>query len=162
MPIATGNYIVKAQVPSIKTEVQTSLSVIAYKERYAFSVISNSSVSNLSFNATSRHLSFIVSGPANTSGYANVTIAKDLIEDIQDLKVYIDGQESDCSILSSDDSCIIQFTYIHTTHNVIVSLASSLPNPFFQTSIGIAIIGIIIFFITGFIIYMKLVKSTKK
>jgi len=90
-----------------------------------FSVISNSTISELSFNSTNRVLSFTVSGPSGTIGSTNVTIAKTLIEDINELKVYLDGNQISYTAISTDYSWLIHFTYQHSTHKVAIILAST-------------------------------------
>ena len=65
MPFATGNYLVRAKWISYSTypgsNVTVNLVVASFEEQNVFSVLSNSTVTGLAFNSTSRELSFSVS-----------------------------------------------------------------------------------------------------
>jgi len=89
-----------------------------------FSVISNSTITELAFDSTSKTLAFTVSGPTGTTGYTNVTIAKTLAANTTDLKVYLDGSPLEYSTNSTTDSWIIEFTYGHSTHRIVIALNS--------------------------------------
>ncbi|MCJ7635210.1 hypothetical protein MUP77_22825, partial [Candidatus Bathyarchaeota archaeon] len=91
----------------------------------ALIVDSNSTVTGLAFNSTSRKLSFTVSGASETTGYANITIAKSLIGDINGIMVYLDGNLINFNSVSIGDSWLLQFTYQHSDHRVDVSLGSA-------------------------------------
>ena len=82
---------------------------------------------------------------SGTTGYAKVTIAKSLVEDINELKIYLDGDQVSYTAISTADSWTIYFTYQHSTHKVTVSLGHAF-TPFIEPPLGITIIssGIII------------------
>lgn len=151
MPTATGNYLVRVSWEGnetlylVGTEVRATLAVTPVEEQYVFSVVSNSTVSELAFNATSRVLSFTVSGPSGTTGYTKVTIAKTLIGDISRLNIYLDGNQMNYTVTSTDDSWLLYFTYHHSTHEVIVSLG---PPPFIPpqliTALSIGILAVVL------------------
>jgi len=128
MPSATGNYLVKATwsgndtYPGATTIV--NLAVIPFEGQNVFSVESNSSISELAFNATSWTLSFTASGPHGTRGYVKVTVAKSLVANITNIRVFLDGIRSEYSIASLDDSWLLTFDYIHSTHQVEVNLGT--------------------------------------
>ena len=84
----------------------------------------NSTISNLFFNSTHKELSFVVTGPSNTSGYANVYISKSIIQVVSGVNVYLDGNKVDYSAISTEDSWTLHFTYQHSTHEITVNLAS--------------------------------------
>ena len=90
-----------------------------------FSIVSNSTMSELAFNSTGKTLSFTVSGPSGTTGCTNITIAKTLVADINELVVYIDENQTSYSVTSTDDSWLLILTYHHSTHRVLVILGSS-------------------------------------
>jgi hypothetical protein len=89
-----------------------------------FFVNSNSTVSALFFNSTSSELSFSVSGMSGTWGYVEVTISKTLVSSIQDVKVYLDGNQLNVAVTDDGDAWLLLFTYTHSTHAVLVSLAA--------------------------------------
>jgi len=128
----------------------------------AFSVISNSTVSELAFNSTSRILSFIVSGPSGTIGSTNVTISKTLIEDINELKVYLDGNQINYTAISTDYHWLIHFTYQHSTHKVVIILDSPHAESFVETPLGTATTfsGIVIAILAA--ILLVLITTRKK
>ncbi|MCJ7574278.1 hypothetical protein MUO93_08460, partial [Candidatus Bathyarchaeota archaeon] len=88
-------------------------------------VDSNSTVTGLAFNSTSRKLSFTVSGASGTTGHANITIAKSLIGDINSVMVYLDENPINLNSVSIGDSWLLQFTYQHSNHKIDVSLGST-------------------------------------
>ena len=89
-----------------------------------FSIISNSTISEISFNSTSRTLSFTVSGQSGTIGNTNITIAKTLIEDTSELKIYLDENQINYTATSTDFTWVIHFTYSHSTHKVVITSGS--------------------------------------
>jgi len=126
IPSATGNYIVRAEWSGNATyggaTAMVNLAVMPYEDQNVFSVTSNSTISGLAFNTTSWELSFTATGPDGTEGYTKVTVAKSLVENITNIRVYLDGNESEYTIASKDDSWLLTFTYIHSDHQVVVDL----------------------------------------
>lgn len=143
IPSATGNYLARATWSGNSTYPGTNtiinLAVIPFREQNVFSVTSNSTVSQLAFNSTSRELSFTVTGPSGTTAYVNVHIAKTLIDNIADLKVYLDGVQLNYTATSSDDSWLLHVTYMHSTYKVRISLGD-ISFPFIETPFGKAVI----------------------
>ncbi|HEX9262666.1 MAG TPA: carboxypeptidase-like regulatory domain-containing protein, partial [Candidatus Bathyarchaeia archaeon] len=92
---ATGTLTLKAvwieNASYPETSNTTTLSFLPYNDQTVFFVESNSTVRTLAFFSTSSELSFAVSGPENTTGYVKATIAKSLISDAAETKVYVDG-----------------------------------------------------------------------
>lgn len=129
IPTATGTFLIKAEWAGNSTYSGTSsnvtLSSVSAMNQYIFSVESNSTISSLAFNTTSSELSFTASGPSGTSGYVKVTIAKSLIADITGIKVYLDNNQTDYSIESTDGSWLLTFSFTHSAHRIIVDLSTS-------------------------------------
>jgi len=90
-----------------------------------FSIISNSTITELAFNSTSKTISFTANGKTGTMGYTNVTIPKTLIENITELQIYIDGEQIDYVVTATEYTWIIHFTYHHSTHRVSILLSST-------------------------------------
>jgi hypothetical protein len=147
-PASAGNYSVEVSWEGnedfTRAEAGINLVFTPLEEKYVFSVISDSAVSELAFNSTNKILSFTLEGPSGTTGFANVTIAKDLIAEKAGLKVYLDGNQKDYTTTSSDTAWLLHFTYQHSTHKVTVNLSQS-ATPFIETPFGIAmIVGIVV------------------
>jgi hypothetical protein len=138
-PSATGTYLVRASCkppyPYDSAESTRMLSVNTFDEQNVFSVVSNSTVSYLAFNSTSNELGFSVSGPDGTAGFVDVTIAKNLVSNIADLKVYLDGASLSYIAISTVDSWLLHFTYSHSAHSVIVNLGSPVVPEYFGWSV---------------------------
>jgi archaellum component FlaG (FlaF/FlaG flagellin family) len=83
-------------------------------------VESNSTVSAMTFNSTSSVLSFTVNGQTGTTGYVKATIAKSLVANTADLRVYIDGSQTEYSVNSHGDTWVLTFTYEHSAHYITV------------------------------------------
>jgi hypothetical protein len=127
-----------------------------------FYVKSNSTVSELFFNSTSAELSFTVNGTSGTSGYVEITIAKSLVANVQNVKVYLDGDQLNVAITDNEDSWLLTFTYMHSTHNVLVSLAANEPEHTVLdvNLILIAVVAVIaITGVAGFMVWRKKNKA---
>jgi hypothetical protein len=123
----------------------------------AFSVESNSTVTDLFFNSTSSELSFTVNGTSGTSGYVKVSVAKNLLSSIQSLKVYLDGKSLDVTINSDDSSWFLSFNYVHSSHQVKIDLTASETTtslPGIELWIGITAVIIVVVGV-GLLLYFK-------
>jgi hypothetical protein len=94
-----------------------------------FLIISNSSITELAFNSTTKTIAFTVSGPDGTTGYTNITIAKTLIENITDLTIYLDENQISYTATSTEYAWLIHFTYTHSTHKVKILLSQPNAKP---------------------------------
>jgi regulation of enolase protein 1 (concanavalin A-like superfamily) len=161
-PSVTGNYLIKATYEADENYSETNqivnLAVTQYAEKNAFSVSSNSTVSSLAFNSTSRELSFTVTGPSGTTGYADVFIAKSLIQDASSITVSLDENSVDYTATSTGDSWILHFTYSHSTHEVRVNLANStlIGGTQLRNWVIYLVIAIVVIAIAGIIIVLKI------
>jgi hypothetical protein len=156
-PNATGNYLIKVSWEGNKTgegaEANISLAATSPEEKYVFSVISNSTIIDLTYNSTERALSFALTGPSGTTGYTNVTIAKEMIGEITGLKVYLDESIVYYTAKSNDASWLLHFTYQQSTHTVVMNLSSP-TQPFLETPLGIAALTVIVVAVAVGLTYM--------
>lgn len=93
-------------------------------EQNVLSFISNSTVTQLSFY-TDMELSFNVTGLPETVGYMSFNIKKSLLNDINSLKVYLDGNQLIYSAESQDEYWLVSFTYNHSSHTITIQLPES-------------------------------------
>ncbi len=126
IPSATGVYSLRGSWAG-NTVYQAAVSVIslavdASSDNHAFTVQSNSTLSDLSFNSQRNELSFKVSGDPGTYGYSRIVISKELVAIGSDIKVSLDGTDMDYQLTSTDSSWILYFTYHHSTHSIVASL----------------------------------------
>ncbi|MCW4000971.1 MAG: DUF2341 domain-containing protein [Candidatus Bathyarchaeota archaeon] len=89
-------------------------------------IVSNSTVTDFAFNSTAGTVGFTVSGPSGTSGFVNLTLAKSLVEDVTNLKIYIDSNQTSFNVTGNGFYWMISFAYNHSTHSVLVVLDSTL------------------------------------
>lgn len=108
------------------------------------SVVSNSTISDLVFNSTSKTLAMIVSGPSGTKGYTNVTVARTLINDTEGFVVYIDESPIEYTVVTTDYSFLIHFVYGHSTHRVTVALTSEQASSPVKTSSEMGIVLVLL------------------
>jgi outer membrane protein assembly factor BamB len=161
IPSATGTFLVRASwagyYPFVAAESSKMLSVIAYDDQYVFSVSSNSTLSALAFNSTSRELSFTVTGETGTTGFVKVAIAKSLVANIADLRVYLDGASLDYTVESTDSSWVLDFIYTHSTHSVTINLGNLhvSPSELFPITWLIAAVVIVAVVGAGLAVYFK-------
>jgi len=136
----------------------TTLIFLPYENQNVFFVESNSTVSALAFNSTSSELSFTVSGSSGTAGYVKVTIAKSLVSSVQNVKAYLDENQLDVAITSNEDSWLLSFTYMHSTHQVRINLANAAGDTFPGIEYWILIAVVIVIAVAGvasFIVWRK-------
>lgn len=137
----------------------TTLNFLPYQNQNIFLVESNSTVTAFAYNSTNSELSFTVTGASETTGYAKVTLSKNLTSNPENIKVYLDGNQLDYLITSNDQSWQLTFNYHHSTHLISINLESESATPFFQTPLGeIVIIGAV----TTITIAVVLITLTKK
>jgi hypothetical protein len=67
-----------------------------------------------------------VSGQSGTTGYLNITISKTLLPNLAGLKIYIDKQDVNFTANTVGDSQVLYFSYHHSTHQVKISLPSTI------------------------------------
>ena len=148
-PPATGNFLVKAEWIGDATYAGTyetkNVSVTRGSGATLFLAESNSTLSSLAFDSVSNEISFTVSGSSGTSGYVRFLISKTLMENLTDFTVYLDGQQINYHATSKSDFQELYFEYTHSTHNVIISLSSSLVPEFPSWISLLSLIGITLF-----------------
>jgi hypothetical protein len=129
LPSVSGNYLLKADwmgnADYNATTIIVNFVILPLMQQSFFSLESNSTISAIAFNSTSKELDFSVSGPVGTTGYINVHIPKSLINNASNLKVLIDGNQTAYSCNESGDTWLLIFTYHHSTHNVSINFKSS-------------------------------------
>ncbi|MCW4031596.1 MAG: PQQ-binding-like beta-propeller repeat protein [Candidatus Bathyarchaeota archaeon] len=148
IPVATGNYLVKADWVGNSTYPAStsviSLGVIPSDEENVFAVVSNSTISSLTFESDNRELKFVVSGLEDTEGYVEVTIAKSLIANIEAVEVKLNNTEIEYATSSIDDSWLLSFAYPHSSHTITINLKVASQSVFGLSFMDLAIIGIAI------------------
>jgi hypothetical protein len=168
-----NGYQIRALWAGNSTYPQTSLSRMLYVNSFGDLVTgfsSNSTVTDLIFNMTTRMLSFTAEGPSGTSGYVNVTLKKDPSFNPQNLTVLFDGQPIPYTTESTEAAWTLHFTYTHSVHNILVdftgaSAGSSTPNaspsadvnqpqPFPAAAIAAVLAAATVVFV-GFAVYFK-------
>jgi outer membrane protein assembly factor BamB len=164
-PSATGTYMVRASwrpyYPYESAESIRMLSVNTFDEENVFSVVSNSTVSALAFNSTSKELSFTVSGPDRTIGFVDVGIAKSVVNDATGILVYLDGVALNYDVTSTADSWRLYFTYEHSTHGVVVNLGNTtVPGgtslePFSVLLVVAVIVTVLVVVAVGLLVYFR-------
>jgi hypothetical protein len=125
-PKSTGNYLICASWEGNLTlrwmNATVNLALTPDSAGNVFSVASNSSISGLAYDSASQQLSFKTNGTASTTGYAYVSIPKTLVNDVQALKVNIDGAPIAFSSESKDDVWVIFCVYSQSEHAFVVQI----------------------------------------
>jgi hypothetical protein len=126
MATATGRFIIKARWDGNEDYASASstrnISVLNDGSQTVFLAESNSTLSSLTFNATSHEISFNVQGPSGTKGYVRFMVSKQFVPNMEGMKLLIDGQDAQCKIDSDDNFWILTFNYNHSNHNVMIKL----------------------------------------
>jgi hypothetical protein len=119
-----GAYQVKAAWAGNSTYPETSISVNLNMRGFGNLITefsSNSTITGLNFNSTTRVLSFSAEGPSGTKGYVSINLEKEPSFDPQGINVFLDNQPIEHDIDSTNHSWILYFTYTHSIHNIVVN-----------------------------------------
>ena len=131
-PAASGYYDLKADWAGNTTHRTASkivtVSTIYHKNQYVFTVESNSTTTQLSFNETSASLRFHTSSPNGTFGYARVSIAKGLVNDVSKMRLFEDRIEKAFTLSSSTGSWLLAFNYSQNVHQITINLNPATPS----------------------------------
>jgi hypothetical protein len=114
-PNATGNYQVSASWVGNDSlhwmNATINLATMSDSVGNEFSVVSNATVSSLSYNSTRKELNFNTNGTAGTIGYAQVCIPKNLASDAKSLTLNINGKSVVFAYESQGDVWVISCVY---------------------------------------------------
>jgi hypothetical protein len=119
-----GYYQVRATWGGNSTYPETRVSVILIVKGFGNLITefsSNSTITGLNFNSTTRVLSFSAEGPSGTNGYVSITLEKEPAFDPQGINVLFDEHPIEYDIDSTDQSWILFFTYPHSVHSIVVN-----------------------------------------
>ncbi len=128
MPSVSGSFSIKAFWAGDSTYSGTSnivnFVIEPLNDQSVFSVNSNSTLFGLFFDSANKQLSFNVTGPSGTTGYANIYFPKTLISEASSLKVHMDGNPLSYSAQLQGDVWLVSFTYHHSTHRITMDLGT--------------------------------------
>ena len=148
-PNATGSYLVSASWAGNDSlhwmNATVNLVTMPDSAGNEFSVVSNSTISNLNYSSATQELSFSRNGNSSTTGYAQVCIPKTLVSDIHTITVNIDGKPVTFTSESQDDVWVISFVYTQSQHDFTIKLPltqmlSSTATPWIAIVIVIAVL----------------------
>lgn len=171
MPEVSGNNRLKADWggdayrPAVSTTITFAVTPVDEEkpldEDNAFSVTTNSVLTELFFDSGNNELSFRVEGADGTTGYVNVHVSKTFLSDASSLKVYLDSEEIEFTTESQDDAWVLSFTYTHSAHQVTVSLSSDAASAVSQIG-PVLVVALPLTFVILFFVIMKLQNRRKK
>jgi hypothetical protein len=158
-----GAYQVKATWMGNSTFPETNVSVDLGVKSFGDFITefsSNSTVTELNFNASTCILSFCAEGPSGTNGYVKITLEKAPEFDPDGISVFLDGKSIEYTIASTSQSWMLDITYSHSIHNVVIYFnGEAIPRPFPTTLligsviVAVAVVGL------GSLVYFKESKS---
>jgi hypothetical protein len=118
-----GAYKIKATWAGNSTYPETSISINLNVKRFGDLITeftSNSTITALNYNSTTRVLSFSTEGPSGTAGFVKIALEKDTEFNPNDIIVLLDERPIEYTIDSTDQSWILGITYTHSIHNVTI------------------------------------------
>ena len=157
-----GAYQVKATWMGNSTYPETSVSVNLGVKSFGDFVTefsSNSTITELNFNASTRILSFSAEGPSGTNGYVKITLEKDPEFNPEAVSVFLDYKPIEYAIASTSQSWILDIGYSHSVHNVVVYFNGEAEPELFSTTLlmgsvaAVAVVGL------GLVVYLKKRKT---
>ncbi len=158
-----GSYQVKATWMGNSTYPETSVSVNLGVKSFgdfitAFS--SNSTITGLNFNASTRILSFSAEGLSGTNGYVKITLEKDPEFDPEGVSMFLDGKPTEYAIASTSQSWVLDIIYSHSVHNVVVYFNGEAESEPFPTTVVAAVSGAF-FAVVGFGLFWHFRKRNR-
>jgi PKD repeat protein len=149
--VKSSGYQVKAEWPGNTTYPQTSVTNNLYVIPYGDFITgfhSNSTITGLSYNMTTRQLTFTAEGPDGSGGYVNVMLEKNSAFNPQTVTVLLDNNPLQFTVDSTEANWILSFTYTHSTHRILVDFTGAVdgqiptPNVPIETTILIVAAGL--------------------
>jgi hypothetical protein len=154
-----GAYQVKATWIGNYTFPETSVSVNLGVKSFGDFITefsSNSTITQLNFNASTRILSFSAEGLSGTNGYVKITLEKDPEFDPEGISVFLDGKPIEYAISSTSQSWMLDIAYSHSVHNVVVYLnGEAIPEPFPTALTAAFSVAVFTLAAAGLLIYHK-------
>jgi len=95
--------------------------------QYDVYVVSNSTVSDFSFNSDGARVSFKIEGEPGTMGFCNVTIPKNLLYAENTWTVLVDGISVTPTVNEEENYTNLHFTYNHSTKTVEIIGTDAIP-----------------------------------
>jgi hypothetical protein len=154
IPNATGNYLIRTQYMGNDSlhwmNATVSLALAPDSKGNVFSVTSNSTVSNFTYNSEMQQIAFITNGTSGGTGYVNICVPKAQANDAQALKVNMDGNPVGFGSQSKDDVWILSCSYSQSEHAFMVQIPSvqilsSAETPWIAIIIVIAVLVAVLF-----------------
>ncbi|MEM2972033.1 MAG: clostripain-related cysteine peptidase [Candidatus Bathyarchaeia archaeon] len=87
--------------------------------------VSNSTISNFTFNSAAKSISFLVYAPTGSTGFCNVTFLKNLLGGPYTVK--LDGILTEPIISSNETYIIIHLSYTHSLHTIEIVGSTVIP-----------------------------------
>ena len=90
---------------------------------YPVSIVTNSTISNFTFNQSLKEINFNVTGLDGTLGFCNLTLPNTLVQDLWQgtFTVLVDGEEPiQMNIWTDETHTHVYFTYVHSEHEVVI------------------------------------------
>jgi parallel beta-helix repeat protein len=94
---------------------------------YNVDIISNSTVSDFSFNPESALIQFKVAGETGTTGFCRVTIPKDMLYTEGNWAVLVDGASVTPTVNEDTNNTYLYFSYHHSTKTVEIIGTTAIP-----------------------------------
>jgi len=154
-----GSYQIKATWMGNSTYPETSVSVNLGVKSFGDFITefsSNSTITGLNFNASTRTLSFSAEGLSGTNGYVKITLEKDPEFDPEGISVFLDGKPIEYAIASTSQSWMLDIIYSHSVHHVVVYFnGEAIPKSFPTTLIAAVSVAVFTLAAAGLVIYLK-------
>ncbi|PVX24671.1 MAG: hypothetical protein CW691_06880, partial [Candidatus Bathyarchaeum sp.] len=119
-----------------------------------------STISGLSFNSTSRTLSFNTEGDNGTQNYAKITVADDLVSSLDGMQVYLNGNKTEYSLFSNSDSLYLIVPYTQNNNQIIVNLGA-IDAPILSTEL-ILLLLLLVIAVIGIVVVKRLRQGKNK
>jgi len=155
-----GYYQIRALWAGNSTYPESSISDVLIVQGFGNLVTgfsSNSTITGLNFNSTTRILDFTAEGPSGTRGFVNITLERDPSFEPEGVSVLMDGRPIEYGVDSVADSWILFFSYSHSLHKIIIDLSGHGASESAFPWLPVAAVSVVVFAVVAVaaVVYLK-------
>jgi len=165
MPNSTGNYLLSAQWDGNLTlhwlTTTLSLALTPDTDGNQFSVVSNSSIADLTYDSATRQLSFVTNTTTESAGHLYITVPKTLVGDANMLQLKIDGTQHTFSSESRGDVWVVSCLYPQSEHLFTVHIPQETVFTPSETP-WVAIVGVLVIVVAVVLVLLVVFRRRRR
>lgn len=121
---------------------------------YVMYVKTNSSVLGVKFDSTNKQFFIEISGLSGTSGELDLMVSPGLVPSTNEVKVSLDGNPIDFTIIQTENYYSIHVEYTHSIHTLTVNLIA-LPTAWYAQPLNLALVALTVATVIGAVYWFR-------